>query len=119
MASKYITGINPFRDFIFTSIMYGVDVTDNDIKNDIHNSMIFILENVLDDLDELKYLDFDIVKRNNVIRVVGNNIISALWLSGIIPYETEEILKRNRLEFNDYIYTFNNKKRKLTWKRKG
>lgn len=118
MGNKYIAGINPFQDLLFTSIMYDVDLLNNEVKDDIYDSLVFILENVLDDLDELEYLDYDIIKRNNVVKIIGNNIISALWLSGIIPYDTEKVLNENRFEFNNRIYYYNKTKKKLTWKEK-
>lgn len=117
MGNKYVSGNNPFHDFFFLSLMYGANISDKQIKEDIHNSLSFILENFLDDEDDIRFLDFDIKKTNDFYRVIGKNIVSALWLSGIIPKNTDAVLREKKLIYRNNVYTFDEKKFELKIKK--
>lgn len=115
MGNRYALGYNPFRDFLIQSILYGADLSNKEMKGDIHAAFSFILQNVLDNPNGIVYLDFDIVGDKNHIKIVGKNSISALWLSGIFPPNTDFILKNNNFKIGNRLYKYNKKTKALTY----
>ncbi len=115
MASKYITGFNPIQDFLFQSMIYGVDLSNKKQFKDIQSSIIFILQNVLENQKDIIHLDFQIKGSKNQIKVVGKNMITALWLSGVFPQNIDEILINNKYDFDDISFEYNVKTKKLTY----
>jgi len=119
MGSLYTYGINPFYDILMVILITDGKTAKKINKNEIRDSFISILEQILENSDNVKYLDFDIVKRGYKYKIVGNNMISALWISGIfirnvdIPY----VLKNNSCTINDTYYVFDPKKKKLLIKK--
>jgi hypothetical protein len=116
MGSKYVIGYNPFQDFLMQSIIYGADLSNKRIKTDIHAAFAFILQNVLDNQNDVVYLDFDIVGDKNNIKVVGKNAVSAVWLSGVFPDNIDLMLKKNVFRIGNRIYKYNKKTKELTYK---
>lgn len=117
MGSKYVDGYNPFHDFLFVSLMCGVDIANKEVIREVQSTLSNLLENYLNYEEDVKFLDFKIIKNQGKYRVVGKNIISALWLSGIIPSNTLKVMKENKLVYRDFVYTFNEKKFKLNIKK--
>jgi len=115
MARTYKWRINPFQDYLFASLLYGADISDEEIKKEIFGGISTILEQILSDDDDLMYLSFDIKKKNVYFRVVCNNIISALWLSGIFPKDARYVMECNEFIMNDIKYKFNKKTKKLSY----
>jgi len=118
MGSNYVWGINPFQDFMFQSLLYNIDVSDKNIKNDIHNTFINILQNYLKNINDIVYLDFKIIKNNEYYKLIGNNMISALWLSFVIPDNVESVLKTNKYQIDNIEYNYDKRKKILTFKYK-
>jgi len=110
MGSKYKWGINPFRDFLIASLLYGADVSDENLIDEIGNTFLLILENVLENENDAVYLDFEIIEENDHIKVVGKNAPTALWLSGLIPKgDVDNLLKHNIFIVKNKKYVFNKK----------
>ena len=118
MGSNYVWGINPFQDFMFQSIMYNIDVSDKNLKNDIHNTFINILQNYLKNNNDIVYLDFKIINNNGYYKLIGNNMISALWFSGIIPNNVDSVLSTNKYHVDNIEYNYDKRRKILTFKHK-
>jgi hypothetical protein len=116
MASKYVWGIyNPFQDFLLKAIMLDINVADIKSNIDINAAFTFILENYLEYDEDIAYLNYDIIEKDGYFKVIGNNSITAFWLSGIIPDDTATILKYNTLTIGNRKYVYDNKKKRLTY----
>jgi hypothetical protein len=116
MGSKYEWNKNnPFHDFLFKAIMIGIDVADKKSRNDITAAFTYILKNYLENESDIVYLDFDIINNDGHIKIIGNNAISALWLSGIIPNDVSTALKNNTLIIGNREYKYNKKTKQLKY----
>jgi hypothetical protein len=115
MASKYVTGYNPIQDFLFQSMLYGLDLSDKKHFVDIQSAIVYILQNVLKNENDVIHLDFEIKGNKNYIKLVGKNIISALWLSGVFPQNVDKVLNDNKYIVDDISFNYNKKTRKLTY----
>lgn len=110
MGSKYKWDINPFQDFLILSSLYGADISDEKLINEIGDTFLLILENTLDNENDAVYLDFEIRNDNDYIKIVGKNAPTALWLSGIMPKgDVDKFLKQNIFVINNKKYIFNKK----------
>lgn len=97
-----------------------------DFKNDevsklIDNECIAFLSTKLfffeEDINYFQYdLNFD--KKGDMITILPNNILCALWFVGVFPLETKKVLKSNYFENKKFIFNFDNKKSKLNVKSK-
>ena len=116
MASLYNWGMNPFQDYLFGLILSDINISDKKNKNDINSTFHYILEGVLENDDEVVFLDYEISKKDNYFKVTGKNIVSALWLSGVFPYDTETILDKNVFVADNVKYQFNRKTKELSIK---
>lgn len=69
---------------------------------------------------DLNYLNFSIKygKNKNDIRLIGNNFISALWLSGIIPKNIKECVNNNKYGDDLNMYFYDEEKKELLIKKK-
>jgi hypothetical protein len=118
MGSKYVHGLNPFRDFLVESLKYEYNIAGKSEKREIDNSFKYILENVLNNGKEAVHLDFEIINKDDWYRVVGKNPPSALWLSGILVENIENMLDAKSFEIGDRKYKYNQKTGELTFKLK-
>jgi hypothetical protein len=117
MANEYEWENNPFQDFLLSSLIYGADITDKELEVEIYVAFTSLLEYVVPYSDnELELLDFEIKKRKGKFKVIGNNFISALWLSGIFPENPNDLRTNNKVIINKIRYKFNNKTKKLSYK---
>lgn len=120
MGKDYNWNNNPFQDFLFGSIMNGVDIADKEVETEIFMSFFTILEYYVPEKSENQHLDYDIKKRNGRFKVVANNSITALWLSGIFPENSQQVLDDNKYidkyDGETTEYKFNAKTKKLTYK---
>jgi hypothetical protein len=106
---------NPFHDFLFKAIIIGVDVANKKSRGDIVAAFTYILKNYLENESDVVYLDFDIINDDGYVKVIGNNAISALWLSGIIPNDISSVLKSNTLIIGNREYKYNKKTKQLKY----
>jgi len=119
MGNAYSWGYNPFRDLLFQSIMYDNDISEINLKPDIYAAFANILEDILNDQNDVKYLDFDIVKRDGYFKLIGNNPISAMWMICVFPKDIKAVLKTNEFKLDNITYKYNPKTRTLTNKIKN
>jgi len=113
MGSEYLWGRNPMQDTLLQMIALGVNVADKQFKEELNTIFTIILENVVTDKEDLVYLDFKIKKTNMHFQLIGNNIISALWLSGILPKNPTAVYENNICHIADTVYTFDKRKKIL------
>lgn len=117
MGNKYEWNINPFQDFLLASLLYNTDITDKELEIEIYVAFSSLLNYIASYSEkELELLDFDIKKRKNKFMIIGNNFISALWLSGIFPENPKQIINKNEYLVDNKNYKFNTKTKKLTYK---
>jgi len=116
MGSKYVFGYNPLKDYLLQLIITDSDVTNKRMRGDIYAAFIFILQNVLNNENDVIHLDFDINGDKDHVKLVGNNAITALWLSGIFPINIEDALTKDSFLIGDIQYTYNKKSKRLTHK---
>jgi hypothetical protein len=114
MGSKYLMGINPFHDLLLSSVIAGVDLQDESVTSDLYNIFSEFLVDYFDVNErDLAYLDFVLKHKGCLTQVIGNNIISALWLSGIFPVDTYDVIKSNTYVSKNIKYTFDLNKKQL------
>lgn len=114
MGKTYKWKINPFQDYLFASLLFGIDISNKKTNDEIYANMATILGQILLDNDDLVYLDFDVKKKNGYFRVICNNIVTALWLSGIFPKDSKYVMECNEFIVNNVKYKFNKKTKKLS-----
>jgi hypothetical protein len=85
-------------------------------KAAIQDAFRYILELYLENREDLVYLDFDLKVSGDYFKIIANNILTALWLSGIIIDDPEEVLANNICYVEDRVYRFNEKTKVLTSK---
>jgi len=113
MANNYIWNMNPIQDVLFKSLQADANLSDKKFKKDLHEIFVYILGNYLNNENDIVYLDFDIKKSDEHYKVIGNNILTALWFSGVIPDDSYNVNENNVCYTNDKIYTFNPKTKTL------
>lgn len=109
---------SPIRDFLFQMMLLDYDITHKEMKDSIYDTIIYMLDYLGVESNFISYLDYDIKKvKNEHIKVVSENIITALWFIGILPQDCDSVYENNLLEYDGKLYKFNKKTKKLTWKR--
>jgi hypothetical protein len=115
MGSSYLWGINPIQDVLLRTIMLDADISDVDMKGELNNIFTYILEQYMKDRGDLVYLNFDISKDDLHFKLVANNILTALWLSGVIPENSKAVLAKNECYVKNRKYTFDEKTKILKY----
>jgi hypothetical protein len=116
MASEYKWGYyNPFQDFLLKAMLLGADIGDEKSRKGITDGFTYILRSFLENEGDVAYLDFDVINEDGYVKIIGNNSVTALWLSGIIPEDTIEVLRHNVMIVDDRRYAYNKKTKKLTY----
>ena len=117
MGNDYNWDTNPFQDYLLVSITHGVDITDKEVEADIFVAFSSMLTYFLGESSDIELLDFEIKNRKGKITIVGKNVLSALWLSGIFPENPKRVIITNEYRFKNIKYKFNTKTNKLTHKK--
>lgn len=117
MGSEYVWGRNPFRDFFLNSLLLDVDISSKKEKKDVDRALKVMLENFLINPEEIVHLDFEITNKNGHYRIKGKNMLTALWLIGLIPADGTEFIdgRKNSFTLGEKKYTYNNKTKELTY----
>ncbi len=113
MGSSYMWGQNPVQDTLLQMIGIGVDISDKQFKEELHQIFVYLLEIHLKNKEDLVYFDFKIKKTEEYYKIIGNNIVSALWLSGILPKNPTAVMENNECHVGDKTYTFDKRKKIL------
>jgi len=113
MADQYKWGLNPFNDSLLEIMIRGGDIAANNNRDAIIDIFKYILQLYLINKKDIIYLDFEIKDKKGYCSIIGNNIISALWLSGVIPANSLKVMESNEFSSHEYKYTFDNIKKNL------
>lgn len=116
MGRKYEWGINPFQDFLFSALLYDVDLSEKEFEVDLYVAFVTILDYIIGNKTDSQHLDFEIRKKDTYFKVVAKNSISALWLSGVFPRNPQKVLKTNEYILDDIRYKYNTRTKKLTYR---
>jgi hypothetical protein len=111
--SLYNFGDNQIQDMLMQVLIHGDDISSKKLKQDINDVISEYLIHFLENEKDVIYLDFDIKKNKSHFKVIGNNFISALWLSNLIPSNSRLVLDNNELIVDNTKYTFNQKTKVL------
>jgi len=118
MTNKYEWGENPIKDFFIQNIIDDIDISKKKNFEDIQYNLSMFIQHFLENENDVVYLNFSIKKdKFGGFNVVANNIITALWFSGIVPRDTDSVLNKNTLVYDNLEYRFNNKTKILTTKK--
>ena len=114
MGSDYVWGQNPIQDTLLQMIMIGVDISDEQFKNELNTIFSLIIEIHLKNREDLVYLDFKVKKLGvGGFKLIGNNIVSAMWLSGMMPRNPQAVMDANECHIGGKTYTFDKRKKVL------
>ena len=113
MANEYNWGMNPFENTLLEIIIRGGDIATKKNKAAIYDIFKYILQIYLKNKNDVVYLDFEINNKNDYNKVIGNNIITALWLSGLMPEDISSLIGKNEFIADNIRYTFDNVKKIL------
>lgn len=114
MGSLHRWNYNPFHDFLLRSLMFDSNISGAELQSEIHAAFIYFLQNILDNENDVVHLDFKITSKDNYFKIVGKNAITAVWLSGMFPKNSDLILRNNTFVIGKRKYTYNEKTCKLT-----
>lgn len=116
MGRLYEWDENPLRDFLFRVMLLDNDITDSKYEEGIETNIEFILSHMgVNDYD-LRFLDYKFKeKKKGYIQVQPQNLVSAMWFIGALPYNCNIVNKRNSIDFNGKTYKFNKRTKRLTW----
>ena len=118
MGDNYVFGQNIIRDFLFQLQMNGNDLAHPDFKEGIEENTKYILAGMGVRHEDLHYLDYKFKKEGvGNIRVLPNNIVSAMWFCGIFPENCETAFLSNTAIYNGMKYKFNRKTKRLSWEK--
>ncbi len=99
---------------IYTKYSF-LNLQNNQVTNLIDAECIKFLQSKIFSTDELNYFSYDLKydKSGDMITIIADNIVCALWFIGIFPLNTSQVLHENRFENKEFIYTFDKKTCKL------
>jgi hypothetical protein len=107
--------MNPIRDVLLNMLLSNANISDDNIKEEIHNIFIEIFKPYLKNEGDLIYLDFKIKKSKEYYKFIANNLPTSLWSIGILMENPSMVMKDNKYKYGDKIYTFNNKTKTLKY----
>lgn len=114
MGSEYNWNINPIHDYFLSLVMEGTDISDKSFEGNLYSDISFIISEIVDD-EYLSYLDFEIRNNNGIFAVIGLNVVSALWLSGIFVEDLDAVSKTTIFLVGNKKYKYNKKNNELTY----
>lgn len=119
MGYIYQFNINSVNDFFVQTLLdYNDDITKVSNQEIIKKVLLDTLSKYIDE-KEYNYFDYEIKKNKYGYKVVANNFATALFFNNIIPNSFSIINTQKNLEFNGFIYSFDEKKKKLNIKQKN
>ena len=117
MGDNYKWGDNPVQDFLFQLLLLGNDLTHSELEDGITENIAMILTYMGIKPGEItQYLEYKIKKDKGIhFRVMPNNIVSAMWFTGIVPENSETVFLNNSAVYKGNKFKFNKKTKRLTW----
>jgi hypothetical protein len=109
MGNKYEWGTKEIQDMLMQVLSAGADISRKEMKTSINEIISQYLQYYLKNDRDIVYLDFNIRKNDTYYKVVGNNILTALWLSGMFPANTKAVLEKNEYIIDKIKFTYNTK----------
>lgn len=109
MAKYYKFNENILQDALFENLLNNIDISTKNFQENLKKDIESFLKKILKDETFIKNLDFNIVNDDNYYRVIANNLITALWFSGIFPLNIGEIIIKKIFIHEDKIYEFDKK----------
>jgi hypothetical protein len=81
---------------------------------------IFLSNKLRYNREDMRYFSYNLKydKSGDMITIMADNILCALWFIGVFPTNNKRVLKENRFENRNFIYTFDKISCKLKSKRK-
>lgn len=103
---------------LFPSFIKNLLVSDFDFENFEKLYMAFSYFLIISDLideEDLNYLDFSVIfgEDKNDIELVGNNIVTALWLCNVFPENVKECYINSYYENKTHKYDYLKEEKKL------
>ncbi len=99
--------------------LHGFDFSDEESFKYIYDTMVYLIEPTLVDKNDLKFFNFKIEVNHDIfIRIVPENIITAMWFCGILPNDVKKTMSDNYLKHGNKTYRFDKKRGLLTIKEK-
>lgn len=100
---------NIIRKIFINLLLEDVDFNSETIS-DIYNLITsnLIAQNYINE-DDIHHFEFVVVKLddgNDNLLIKGGNLISALWLSGIFPYNPQTVFSETEFKDNNKTYIF-------------
>lgn len=91
----------------------------DEIVIDLIDDESFIFLSAIIKEEDMEYFSYDLKydKSGDMVTILPDNILCALWFIGIFPKNTKTVLKENRFENQNIIYTFDTKSHKLKKKK--
>ena len=119
MAESYNYGINILRDYLLELLLQNNDISEKKYKAEIEQDILLILYQLGVEENDLSFLEFEIKKHKNIGFIIEpDNIVCALWFIGILPHDCDQVYTNKYAIVDDRKYIFNEKTKKLTWKKK-
>jgi hypothetical protein len=117
MANKYEWGLNPIKDYIVQNLIDDIDISKKKNADEIYSNLVIFFRQILEDENDVNHLDF-IIKKSKFgdYNIIANNMVTALWFSGILPSDVNVVLNENKFILSGLEYTFNKKTKKLKLK---
>lgn len=120
MGNEYNWTENIVKDFLFSLLLQEEDITASKYKEGIEQNIKHMLIHSGVNAKDLPYLEYNIKAKDDIyFKLVADNIITAMWLSGFYPEKCDLIYTKNSATFDNKNFKFNKRTKKLTWTEKG
>jgi hypothetical protein len=99
-------------------MMSDYNFNDKNNKKDIEKALSDFIKEIVANETDVRFLDYQIKINDGYINIVANNIISALWFSGLNPPNPESVFESNTFVHGDKKFRFDKRKKILQIKNK-
>ena len=119
MGNNYVWGNSIVKDFLFQLLLQKNDITEPEMKEGIEGNIKYILLSFGVRNEDLAYLEYEIKKTKGIhFKIIPDNILTAMWFSGYYPEKCDLIYQKNYAKFDNKLFKFNKKTKKLKWEKK-
>jgi hypothetical protein len=113
MGSEYKWGDNPIKDMLVKALLLDANISEDESKLDFFNIFSYIIICYLNNPEDIVHLDFEIIGSDGKYVLIGNNLISALWMNWILPKSPRSVVDKNEYNIGNTKYTFDEKNKVL------